>query len=482
MHPILFRIPLPQMPLKLWWALLAASVIALGYAAMGARQKDRQAVLGSLVMAGLAAGAGFYWRSVTYQATHLPIYSYGVMLGLSLVIGWYLTLTLADRDGLPRETMANCYVITAFAAIVGARVLYIVTNLPEFEDDKHQQLEFAKMLSFRSGGLVAYGGFLGGYLGSWAYLASHRIRLMAWADTVVPSLASGLLVTRIGCYLFGCDFGKRLADGAPGWLRKLGTFPHWAQGTLEHGDGSPAYIRHLEMFRGSALETQLVSSNASFPVHPTQLYESLVGLGLLGLLLWQRKTTRFRGQVFFLFAFAYGFLRFLLETLRDDAERGEYGPSLAEHVMVPGCLLLMSIGFVFGISLGIPNLQARLVARVMAFIPPVVAYVMLKPPSFGQSFNVQLSTSQGIGVVSALLVSFFYAKMWEEGRRHPALAMALGDGVEASSDKEVESTEEGGQAEEADDKDEDEAVVVEGSGKKKGLKKREAKADGTENP
>ena len=47
----------------------------------------------------------------------VPIYSYGVMLGLSLVVGWYLTLGLSKRDGLPQETMANNYVITAVAAI-----------------------------------------------------------------------------------------------------------------------------------------------------------------------------------------------------------------------------------------------------------------------------------------------------------------------------------------------------------------------------
>lgn len=62
----------------------------------------------------------------------IPIYSYGVMLGLSLVVGWYLTLGLAERDGLPRETMANNYVITALAAVLMARVLYVLTNLDEF--------------------------------------------------------------------------------------------------------------------------------------------------------------------------------------------------------------------------------------------------------------------------------------------------------------------------------------------------------------
>jgi len=88
------------------------------------------------------------------QIGDIPIYSYGVMLGLSLVVGWYLTLGLCDRDGLPRETMANNYVITAIAAVTGSRVLYILTNLDEFKT-------FGDFFSLREGGLVAYGGFLG---------------------------------------------------------------------------------------------------------------------------------------------------------------------------------------------------------------------------------------------------------------------------------------------------------------------------------
>jgi prolipoprotein diacylglyceryltransferase len=130
-----------------------------------------------------------------------PIYAYGVMLGLSLVVGWYISLTMAKQDGLPRETMANNYVFTAICAIVGARVLYILTNLSEFHSWKDY-------LAIRSGGLVAYGGFLGGFIGSWIYCNRKGVRLQAWADVAVPSLASGLLFTRIGCYLFGCDFGK----------------------------------------------------------------------------------------------------------------------------------------------------------------------------------------------------------------------------------------------------------------------------------
>jgi len=453
MHPILFRIPLPHMPLKLWWALAAVIAISAVYAAFALRQKDKQTAIISLVVAAIAGVVAFKYKLVSYEAPNIPIYSYGVMLGLSLVIGWYLTLSLAKADKLPQETMANCYVITALAAIVGSRVLYVLSNLDEFSS-------FSDLFSFRKGGLVAYGGFVGGFLGSWIYLSTKKIHLLPWADVAVPSLATGLLVTRIGCYLFGCDFGKRLSDTAPGWLKTLGTFPHWATGTIDSGDGSPAYVRHLSLFEGTPLEKTIKATNHSLPVHPTQIYESIVGLVLFGLVMWQRKHLKFRGQMFFLFVFGYGFLRFLLEIIRDDVERGEYGPVMAEHIMIPGCLLLMAIGFVFGISLGITDLRARAAAHIVAFVPPIVAYIMLKPPSFGQSVEVQLSTSQWIGLLTALLVSYFYASYWQSARQAPALAMSLGEGAIDRA------------AEENDDEADDEEKVVEAEAPKRKKKKR----------
>jgi phosphatidylglycerol:prolipoprotein diacylglycerol transferase len=451
MHPILVRIPLPHMPLKLWWGLVAISLLAFVFAAWALRTKDKAGVVGGAFIGFGAAAASYFWRGVSFETPALPLYSYGVMLGLSLVVGWYLTLTLAKRDGLPQETMANCYVVTAIAAIVGSRVLYVLTNLGEFDS-------VADMFKVRLGGLVAYGGFLGGFLGSWAFLRAKDIRLMPWADVAVPSLASGLMITRIGCYLFGCDFGKRLPDAAPQWLKSMGTFPHWAAGTVDSGDGSPAFIRHMSIFKDGPLHAELTRANASLPVHPTQIYESLVGFTLLAILLLQRRSQRFRGQIFFTFVFGYGYLRFLLEILRDDVERGEYGPTMAEHVIVPGALLLMSIGFIFGIANGIPNATARLVARIASLVPPVAAYLELRPPSFGASVSTQLSTSQWIGFLTALAVSFFYAQFWDMARKQPkAAAMSpetLGAGAVAELERETKERGEALPAKPAPEKEE----------------------------
>lgn len=492
MHPILFRIPLPKMPLKLWWALAAVAAIALVYAALGQRRKDRGTVMTALVVALGAGIAGYFFRETKYEAANLPIYSYGVMLGLSLVIGWYLSLTLAERDGLPKETIANCYVVTAIAAIVGSRLLYIVTNIDEFRTNQHDPnsaIDFASFFALRRGGLVAYGGFLGGYLGSWFYLQKHRIKVMPWADVAVPSLAAGLLVTRIGCYLFGCDFGKRLPASAPAFLTKLGTFPHWGTNTLDGGgDGAPAWSKHLDAAgHGTPAAAELMKMNHSWPVHPTQIYESIVGLLLLALLLWQRKHQKFRGQIFFLFAFAYGYLRFLIEMLRDDSERGEFG-TFPLHLFIPGALVIMALAFVFGISLGITNLRTRMIARVLAFVPPVVAYVLLAPAKFGEVTQAHPSTSQWIGMLSAVVVAYFYARFWEIARKSPKAAMSLeslGD-IKATAEDERPRRRADADADddEADDEERDDAEAEaeaeapkKKKKKKKGLRAPVAKAD-----
>jgi prolipoprotein diacylglyceryltransferase len=61
-------------------------------------------------------------------------------------------------------------------------------------------------------------------------------------------------------------------------------------------------------------------------VHPTQVYEALVGLSLFGVLLLLRRYRRFSGQVFLGWVLGYGILRPLIEVVRDDDQRGSIGP------------------------------------------------------------------------------------------------------------------------------------------------------------
>jgi prolipoprotein diacylglyceryl transferase len=224
----------------------------------------------------------------------VPIHSYGVMLGLSMIVGWFLAMRLAKQDGIPTDTAGNIYMWTAVWSIVGARALYSVVQYRTFDS-------FFDVFKIWQGGLVAYGGMIGGFLASWYNCRKAGIPLLRWADVAAPSVVLGTAITRIGCLLFGCDYGKR-NDLLPWAIR----FPA----------NSPAWTDHVNNFQLPRTALQ------SYPVHPTQLYEMLAGLFLFGLLMFLRRVRRFSGMPFLGWVIGYGILRPLIEVYRDDDERG----------------------------------------------------------------------------------------------------------------------------------------------------------------
>ena len=268
----------------------------------------------------------------------IPIYSYGVMLGSSLLFAWYFLMYMGKRvENFNRDLLASCFTWTAVGALLGARLLYVFTNPDSFQT-------FGQWFDLRSGGLVAYGGFLGGFLTAWGFWRSKGISLLPFADLAVPTLGSGLMLTRIGCYLYGCDYGRPLETDAPTWLASAGTFPRWDTDAFPTFacdatvSGSPAYNHHMNVF-----PDEMVDRMASLPVHPTQLYESVAGLALFIFSVWLLLHRKFRGQVFLWVAGLYAFWRFLIEYVRDDPERGfAFGFSTSQLIslaVIPLCII-----------------------------------------------------------------------------------------------------------------------------------------------
>lgn len=265
----------------------------------------------------------------------VPVYSYGVMLGTSLILAWYFIMWMGvKKEGLDRELMANAFIVVSISSIAAARLLFILTNLDDFDT-------IGAWFQLRQGGLVAYGGFLGGFVSLWSFMRWKKVPMLALADIVIPTLGSGLLFTRLGCWLYGCDFGRPLGDNAPGWLKSLGTFPKWSFASDasfacdQAVHGSPAWAHHVSSYGLP------VDAAASMPVHPTQLYESFVGLLLFGISVAILHKRRFRGQVITITAALYAVWRFTIEYVRDDPERGAaFGFSTSQLIslaMIPAC-------------------------------------------------------------------------------------------------------------------------------------------------
>jgi phosphatidylglycerol---prolipoprotein diacylglyceryl transferase len=317
MLPILLRLPGPAEPVRALWLLLACALLAAVYTALAHRNANTEKRNSGAVLVVVCVVAAVLLRNTRVVLAGLPLYSYGVMLAISGIAGVSLLYAVSKREKLPAEAYASAYVMSAFSGLFLARVLYVIINYREFT-------RFGDMLALQHGGLVSYGGFVGAFLGSWLYLRARGIAFLPFLDVGTMPFALGLGLSRIGCYLFGCDFGRRLSPGAPGWLARLGSFPHWRDMAAAAGDGSPAYVQHRDQVLGTAEGLELLRRDASFPVHPTQLYEALAGFLLLAMVVLIRRRKAFWGEAFLALVGVYGVIRFLLEFVRDDHDRGAF--------------------------------------------------------------------------------------------------------------------------------------------------------------
>jgi phosphatidylglycerol:prolipoprotein diacylglycerol transferase len=248
------------------------------------------------------------------------IYSYGVMLGLAFISGWYLGLHFANREGFEYKTTVTAFALVIVFALLGARVAHLITNPASWRYTGF----FPALFTSKCEGLVAYGGFIGGILAVWIYLRFRKKKdFWSLADCATPSMALGLGLTRIGCFLAGCCHGQPTDVG---WCV---VFPEGSQAS--HAFPDPA--------------------GTSVCVHPTQIYESLLGLALFPIALFFLKRRKFTGQAFLLTMPLYAIGRFLLEFIRGDTDRGGFGSQADPTLSTSQFIGLLLIPFAIAIYL-----------------------------------------------------------------------------------------------------------------------------------
>ena len=302
MHPILLQLPSKV----LFVAALVLAVVSFVRNQVQRRRNPKVPatstplllVAGAWALLGLRGGTWIPSAGVFGKPwLPVPIFSYGVMLTTGFVTGWFVAMRLARKDGIRDEDAGAIYMWTAVWSIVGARLLYVITQFHEFSNP-------FDIVMLNKGGLVAYGGMLGGFAASWYGCHRRKIELLRWADVSAPSVVLGTAITRVGCLLFGCDYGK--VSHVPWAIR----FPK----------DTPAWKDHVYSMHALSPDAAW-----SLPVHPTQIYETLTGLALFGLLMYLRSVRRFSGEVFLGWVLGYGIMRPIIEIYRGDDDRGSVG-------------------------------------------------------------------------------------------------------------------------------------------------------------
>ena len=130
--------------------------------------------------------------------------------GLMLMIGFLLTVVWAVRRAIKSQAnpdvVLNCAFIALLAGVAGARLMYVVHYWEQYSRGNWLNV-FRAVIDVRQGGLEVYGGVIAALLGVLIYFKFWRHSTRWYLDIIAPSLALGMGLGRIGCFLNGCCWG-----------------------------------------------------------------------------------------------------------------------------------------------------------------------------------------------------------------------------------------------------------------------------------
>lgn len=247
----------------------------------------------------------------------LRFHAYVTMLAVAFLVGTLSIVRNLNRQEppVPITTLSGIWAFSG--ALIGAKAFWIA------QYDSIWNLW--RVVFFWESGLVFYGGLIGAIIGLAAYTTVARLPFLSVVDACAPYAALGEAITRMGCFLNGCCWG-RVCD-APWGV----TFPRF----------SPAFDQQVH----DHLITP--AATAPLPVHPTQLY-MVLGLSIAFTLLiraWRR--SHFGGQICLMYIFLYGVVRFTVEIFRGDCVRSVFGLTVSQAIslglMVAGMIGLITL-------------------------------------------------------------------------------------------------------------------------------------------
>jgi len=223
----------------------------------------------------------------------LTIYSYGLMLALAFAATVFLLSREAKNQGVNQELIFNLSFIILISGIIGARLLYVLSNLGFYLENP------GEIFMLTHGGLSWFGGLILGTFVCMVYLKRKKQKIYKIFDMFAPYLALAQAIGRVGCFLNGCCFGKE---------------------SLRFG--------------------------LYFPIHnkiliPTQLYSSLALLLIYIILRMKQSREHSRGEIFYFYIFLYSLWRFFIEFFRNDSQIFIYGLTLFQVISI--VLFILSV-------------------------------------------------------------------------------------------------------------------------------------------
>ncbi|MEE9389875.1 MAG: prolipoprotein diacylglyceryl transferase [Candidatus Aminicenantaceae bacterium] len=211
----------------------------------------------------------------------LTIHTYGFMMAVGVAFGFWFLYVQSKKTGLPASRMIDMAFYTIIIALLGAKFTLFVGDFSYYVKNPGELFSLA-----RTGG-VFQGGLVFGILFALWYLRRHRIPTWKAGDIIGPALALGHGFGRLGCFSAGCCYGRPCS--VPWGVTFQNEYAH-----------------------------NLTGIDINTPIHPVQLYESVLNFLNFFILFIILRKKKFDGQVFPFYIINYSIIRFFTEYYRGD--------------------------------------------------------------------------------------------------------------------------------------------------------------------
>ena len=252
---------------------------------------------------------------VLFEVGPIKIYSYGLMLGIAFILGSYILSLELKRKKLDPNLASTITLLAVVFGISGAKLLYLIEHWSQFLEEPFD-------MTFSAGGLTWYGGFIVGLTAVFVYVRSKNVPFLKIWDGLGLALILAYGVGRVGCHLSG--------DGDYGIPTKLPWGTIYAEGVAkptvmlrDYFERNPEErsVWAYDSLRATRTGTDKLGKTITrfdevTTVHPTPIYELI--LGIIGFIfLWNLRKKDFPdGKLFMIYVMLASTFRFFMEYLR----------------------------------------------------------------------------------------------------------------------------------------------------------------------
>ena len=220
--------------------------------------------------------------------------TYGIMVSIGLILMFITAFILGRKYKILFEDILFGELSALLGAFLGAHILYGITNadkiynsFTEFFSKQQKLTTLLNSLYYYLGGMVFYGGLIGGLLFGILYCKIRKINIENFSDCFAAGIPLFHCFGRLGCFFSGCCYG-------------------------------------IESKFGFTATNAIVESCNHINRFPVQLLESAVNLLIFTAIILLFHKGILKGSLIYIYLISYSVSRFFIEFLRADTYRGIY--------------------------------------------------------------------------------------------------------------------------------------------------------------